>query len=59
MMEEFLRRALLISKGDPTILVARPISLAMLILSAVLIGIVMLPAVSRKREQAFHEDRVG
>ena len=33
MMEEFLRRALLLSKGDPTILVTRPISATMLVLS--------------------------
>jgi putative tricarboxylic transport membrane protein len=56
MMEEFLRRALLISKGDPTILVTRPISLTMLILAAILVGIVMMPAISKKREQAFHEE---
>ena len=31
MMEEFLRRALLLSKGDPTILVTRPISATMLV----------------------------
>ncbi len=56
MMEEFLRRALLISKGDPTILVTRPISLAMLICAALLIGIVMMPTISKTREKAFHEE---
>jgi putative tricarboxylic transport membrane protein len=56
MMEEFLRRALLISKGDPTILVTRPISLAMLIFAALLIGIVMMPTISKTREKAFHEE---
>ena len=30
MMEEFLRRALLLSRGDPTVLVTRPISAGML-----------------------------
>jgi putative tricarboxylic transport membrane protein len=56
MMEEFLRRALLISKGDPTILVTRPISLVMLIFAALLIGIVMMPTISKTREKAFHEE---
>jgi putative tricarboxylic transport membrane protein len=56
MMEEFLRRALLISKGDPTILVTRPISLAMLIFAALLIGIVMMPTISKTREKAFREE---
>jgi putative tricarboxylic transport membrane protein len=56
MMEEFLRRALLISKGDPTILVTRPISLAMLIFAVLLLGIVMMPTISKTREQAFREE---
>ena len=33
MMEEFLRRALLLSKGGPMVLVTRPISATMLALS--------------------------
>ncbi|WP_186418206.1 tripartite tricarboxylate transporter permease [Bosea sp. CS1GBMeth4] len=56
MMEEFLRRALLLSKGDPTVLVSRPISAAMLALAAVLLTLVLLPSFSRTREQAFQDD---
>src|SRR3712207_7081803 len=37
MMEEFLRRALLISRGDPLVLVTRPISAVMLALAALLL----------------------
>ena len=56
MMEEFLRRALLLSKGDPTVLVTRPISATMLVLSLVLLALVLMPAFSKTREVAFQED---
>ena len=56
MMEEFLRRALLLSKGDPMILVTRPISATMLALAAVLLFIVLTPALRKKREEAFAEE---
>ena len=51
MMEETLRRALLISKGDPIALVNRPISATMLALAAVLLVLVLLPAFSKTRER--------
>jgi TctA family transporter len=53
MMEEYLRRALLISKGDPMVLVTRPISATLLAVSAVALVAVLLPALRRKREEAF------
>jgi len=56
MMEEFLRRALLLSKGDPMVLVTRPISATMLVLSAILLVLVLLPSFSKTREEAFQED---
>ena len=55
MMEENLRRALLLSRGDPAVFFTRPISLTLLIISAALILIVMAPSISRKREEAFQE----
>ncbi|OYD80404.1 tripartite tricarboxylate transporter permease [Azospirillum brasilense] len=55
MMEENLRRAMLISKGDPTVFVSRPISAAMLVVALVLLVTVLAPAVRRKREEAFQE----
>ena len=55
MMEEYLRRALLLSKGNPTVLVSRPISLTLLLLAAGLLALVLLPAFSRTREQAFSD----
>jgi TctA family transporter len=56
MMEEFLRRALLLSKGDPMILVTRPISATMLVVSLVLLALVLMPAFSKTREVAFQEE---
>jgi TctA family transporter len=55
MMEEFLRRALLLSRGDPTILVTRPVSAAMLAVAAILLLLVVLPALRKTREEAFQE----
>ncbi|MBP7328620.1 MAG: tripartite tricarboxylate transporter permease [Alicycliphilus sp.] len=56
MMEENLRRALLLSRGEWSVLVTRPLSASLLAMAAVLVIIVMLPAVSKKREEAFVED---
>jgi TctA family transporter len=56
MMEENLRRALLIAQGDPTVLVTRPISAGFLIAAVILLGIVLAPAIRKKREEVFVED---
>ena len=55
MMEENLRRALLLSRGDPVVFVTRPISLTLLVLAAALILIVVSPSIAKKREEAFQE----
>ncbi len=46
-LEENLRRAMLISRGDPTVFIRRPISAAFLLLTAVLIATYVLPALRR------------
>jgi putative tricarboxylic transport membrane protein len=56
MMEENLRRALLLSRGDWTTFLTRPLSAGLLIAALLMIVVVSLPAISRKREQAFQED---
>jgi putative tricarboxylic transport membrane protein len=56
MMEENLRRALLLSRGDWSTFVTRPLSSGLLIAAALLIVIVALPQVRKKREVAFSED---
>ena len=55
MMEENLRRALLISRGDPTIFVNAPISLTFLVAAALLLLIVAAPAIRARREEALAE----
>ncbi len=56
MMEENLRRALLLSRGDWSVFVTRGLSASLLAAAALLLIIVLLPAVKNKREQAFVED---
>jgi putative tricarboxylic transport membrane protein len=56
MMEEHLRRAMLIGKGDATVFLTRPISATMLILALILLATVLAPAVRQKREEAFQEE---
>jgi len=55
MMEENLRRAMLLSRGDWSVFVTRPLSAALLAVAALLIVIVLLPAVKHKRKEAFVE----
>ncbi|WP_332119341.1 tripartite tricarboxylate transporter permease [Azorhizobium caulinodans] len=55
MLEEYLRRAMLISRGDPMVFVTRPISAALLILAAIALVVVLLPSVQKTREEAFKE----
>jgi TctA family transporter len=55
LMEENLRRALLISRGDPTVFLTRPISATFLILTALLLIFMILPAVRKKRDMAYEE----
>ena len=56
MMEEYLRRALLLSHSDPLVFVQRPISATMLGLAVAAMVVVMLPTLKKKREEAFHGD---
>jgi putative tricarboxylic transport membrane protein len=56
MMEEHLRRAMLISKGDATVFMSRPISATMLVLALILLASILAPTVRRKREEAFQEE---
>ncbi len=55
MMEEYLRRALLLSRGNPMIFIERPISATMLALAALAIIVASLPTFYRKREETFRE----
>ena len=55
LMEENLRRAMLLSRGDPTVFVTKPISAGFIIAAVILLVIVALPAIRKKREEAFQE----
>ncbi len=56
MMEENLRRALLLSRGEWSVFVTRPISAGILVVAVLMLIIVLLPSVKNKREEAFVED---
>jgi TctA family transporter len=55
MMEENLRRAMLLSRGDPTVFFTRPLSLTLLLIALALVVLVALPAFKKTREVAFQE----
>lgn len=55
MLEEYLRRAMLISRGDPMVFVTRPISAVLLLLAVAALVVVLLPSVQKGREEAFKE----
>ena len=56
MMEENLRRAMLLSRGDWSVFVTRPLSAGLLAAAVLLLVIVALPSIKSKREEAFVEE---
>ena len=56
MMEENLRRALLLSRGDWSVFVTRGLSASLLGAALLLIIIVALPSIKKKRAEAFVEE---
>ena len=56
LMEEYLRRAMTISRGDWMVFVTRPLSATLLACAVILLLIVFLPAISKKRAEAFAGD---
>ena len=55
LLEENLRRAMILGRGDPTVFLTRPISAGLLLLTAAVIVIMLLPNVRQKREEVFVE----
>jgi TctA family transporter len=55
MMEVYMRRAMLLSRGDPWIFLQRPLSLTFLVIASVLLLFIVLPNVRKVREVAFRE----
>ncbi|KAG0905088.1 hypothetical protein G6F31_021965 [Rhizopus arrhizus] len=56
MMEENFRRALLLSRGDFTTFVTRPLSASLLAVAVFLVILEALPAIRKKREETFVEE---
>jgi TctA family transporter len=55
MMEEYLRRSLLLSRGDPSVFFTRPLSASLLAVAAIAIVAVAVPHVRRRRDLALEE----
>ena len=56
LLEEKLRRAMILSRGDPTTFVTRPISATLLFIALAVLIVVFLPSVKKKREEVFVEE---
>ena len=55
LMEEKLRQAMILSRGSFMTFVERPLSLALLVLSAIMLLIAVLPAMRQRRDEVFTE----
>jgi putative tricarboxylic transport membrane protein len=55
MLEENLRRAMILGRGDPSVFVTRPISLTLLLLTVVVLVLMLMPAIRNKRDKVFVE----
>jgi putative tricarboxylic transport membrane protein len=56
LMEENLRRALIISRGEITTFISHPVSAALLLVAAVVLLIALLPSIRKGRDEVFVED---
>jgi putative tricarboxylic transport membrane protein len=54
-MEENLRRAMLIARGDATVFLTRPISATLIALAAALLVLAALPMIRKRRDEVFVE----
>jgi TctA family transporter len=55
LMEENFRRSMMLSRGDPTVFLARPISAVLLLLALLLLVILISPAIRMRRQKVFQE----
>jgi putative tricarboxylic transport membrane protein len=56
LLEEYLRRALVFSHGNPSVFVTEPISAGLLVVAVIVLALIALPSISRKREEVFEEE---
>jgi TctA family transporter len=59
LLEQHLRRALIISHGDLTTFLTRPISAALLVAAAIALVLAVLPSIRQKRDVVFQEEEAG
>jgi putative tricarboxylic transport membrane protein len=55
MMEEHLRRAMLLSRGDPIVFLERPISATLLAIGAIALATMLMPNIRKKKDEALAE----
>jgi len=55
LMEENLRRAMLIARGDASVFVTRPISAGLLFVALAMLALAMLPLIRKRRDEVFVE----
>jgi len=55
LMEDNLGRALLLSRGDPSVFVTRPISAALMAVAVLLLVVAVLPMIRKRRDEVFVE----
>jgi putative tricarboxylic transport membrane protein len=55
MLEEYLRRALVLSRGDPSVFIERPVSAILLAIGAIALAAMLLPTLRRKKDEALVE----
>ncbi|SMG20051.1 MULTISPECIES: tripartite tricarboxylate transporter permease [unclassified Paracoccus (in: a-proteobacteria)] len=55
LLEENLRRAMILSRGDPTTFLTRPISATLLLLSLGVLVLVFMPQIRKRRDEVFTE----
>jgi putative tricarboxylic transport membrane protein len=56
LLEENLRRAMILSRGDPMTFISRPISATLLFIALAVLIVVFLPSVRKKRDEVFVEE---
>jgi putative tricarboxylic transport membrane protein len=56
LMEENLRRAMLIARGDPSTFITRPISGGLIAVAVLLLVVAVLPMIAKKRDEVFVEE---
>ena len=55
LMEDNLRRAMLIARGDTSVFITRPISGVLIFISVTLLVLALLPMIRKRRDEVFVE----